>query len=299
MSNGQKKAKQTAITPLTLFVPLKQDAASQTTAKSIAAGFVPGTILPSNETLHFLRVTLIPNPGGTGASGLLLATIFDGAMDPYLSFFWNRPNFQTQWAALCTVMVNPPADPTSFPEFETYINANNLNTQGQLSFGYTASAAQIAAAFPPGSAVTINPLTLYIPLKQDGAAQLVAEAGQLALSGNVIPSNTLIHFALVALVPNNPPTQHPAGFLLLTCFDGAMDPYLTFFWSQDAIRALWIALAQAATNGPPIWDRFNYNTFQTYINDNDLLQVGDLSAAYTAPLQVIAAKFPPPTPTQS
>jgi len=295
MANGQKKVKQTAISPLSLFMPLKQDKNSQNAAAAVVKAFRPGVIIPPTETLHFLRVILIPNNNSQGSAGIMIATIFDGPMNPYLSLFWNRPNFQQQWASLCGIITNPPSSTTSFTDFQNYVNANNLNLQPDLSFGYTASAAQIAKAFPPGPKPTVNPLSLYVPFKQGPAAQLLAIEAKKLLSGNYIPSDTLIHFAEVALIPNPPGSKggHKyAGFLLLTCFDGPMNPYLAFFWSQPAIRGLWTLVCKAATNAPPPGQRQSLNAFTNYINDNDVTVDGDLSGAYTATLPQIATKFP-------
>jgi hypothetical protein len=213
-------------------------------------------------------------------------------MNPYLTFFWNQPDFQELWANIISLASNFTGNPSSYNDFQNYVNDNNLNTQEQLSFAYTASAAQIAYAFPPAATPQINPLSLYVPLKQDSISQATAIGAQRIISGNYIPKDRLLHFSNVALIPNTPDDGKHAGLLLLTCFDGPMNPYLSFFWELATIRVLWELICTIATNAPPVGDRNNLATFTNYINDNDLTSVGDLSASYTATVAQIANKFP-------
>ncbi|MBD2753688.1 hypothetical protein [Spirosoma validum] len=139
-------------TPLTMYVPIKQDAASQAAAQAIYANFATTTHagLDASGILHYARVALIPNASGTeGALGLLLVTTFDGAMNPYLSYFWNKdPAIKGAFQAIMDIALDPPSPPvTDLNGFQNFINACNLNQPADLYQAYPQTVAQIESAF--------------------------------------------------------------------------------------------------------------------------------------------------------
>ncbi|GAB3222197.1 hypothetical protein [Spirosoma arcticum] len=143
-------------TPLTLYVPIKQDATSQAAAKQIYESFAANTHagLDASEILHYARIALVPNAVGTeGALALLLMTTFDGAMNPYLSYFWNDDaSIKGAFQAIMDIALDPPNPPvTDLNGFQNFINANNLNQPADLYQAYPQSVLQIQAAFPPAS----------------------------------------------------------------------------------------------------------------------------------------------------
>lgn len=136
-------------TPLSLYVPIKQDATSQATAQTLYAGFV-GTITPiltEITIVHYARLVLVPNESGTGTDAIMLVTTFDGAMNPYLSTFWNAgDNFHTFVNTVASIALNPPPLPIdTLSAFENFINSNNLSQPSDLYQAYTDTVAQVLA----------------------------------------------------------------------------------------------------------------------------------------------------------
>jgi hypothetical protein len=146
----------------------------------------------------------------------------------------------------------------------------------------------------------INPLSLFVPFKQGPIPQATLQLLAHTLNGNQLPSDTLIHFAMVALIPNPPTSRFPkrkAGLLLITCFDGTMEPYLGFFWKKNGAKAIWAGIVALGANTPKkLKDKVEWAKseahFTTYINENDRAQDGDLSGSYTASLPNIFKEFP-------
>jgi hypothetical protein len=307
--HGKPKRPQDKNSVLTLYLPLKQDSASQSQATAIVNQFRPGVILDPSTKTHFFRVVSIPL-NQSNLAGIVISCIFDGVdLNAYLATLWNLTikgvPFQTAWAGLFTIISNPPASATSLTDFQTYAAANNLNTQSDLSYGYEATTADIIPAFPVAISPQINPLSLYVPFKQGFPAQAILRILANGLNGKVLPTNTLIHFAMVALIPNPPESKNPdrkAGLLLITCFDGAMNPYLDFFWGLQGARDIWAGIVTLATNTPDsLKEKLEWmksgQQFEDYINANDRAQDGDLSGSYTASLPDIYRQFPlPPVP---
>jgi hypothetical protein len=318
---GQRKRPQSKITPLTVWLELKQDPNSQSEAAAIVKSFKPGEILSPPGKTHFFRVISIPNNDGKGLAGIVIASIFDGqTYRPYLELLWGwtakKFAFKEQWDQMCSIMAYPPANPTSKPLFMKYVMANKLNVQKDLSYGYTASAEEISKnenLLPMARLPQVNPLSLFVPFRQVGLSGLAGRnllpIVKKGLSGNLIHYKTLIHFALVAIIPNrktyknkNGNHHQHSGFLLLTCFDNAMDPYLDFFWSQKSIQLLWKIVLKFATNIDPReakkegWDNPKSlkakAKFHSYINKYDRSKVGDLSGSYTASLPDIFEQYP-------
>ena len=141
-------------TPLTLYVPIKQDPISQAAAELVYTSFATGVHagLDASEILHYARVALVPNAAGSkGTLAILLMTTFDGAMNPYLSYFWNDdPSIKGAFQAIMDIALNPPNPPvTDLNGFQNFINANNLNQPADLYQAYSQTVTQIETAFPP------------------------------------------------------------------------------------------------------------------------------------------------------
>jgi hypothetical protein len=116
--------------PLTLYVPIKQDAFSQAAAQVAYENFVQtvSSGLDEAQLVHDARLALIPNLSGEGTQAILLATTFDGAMNPYLDFFWKNSGTKKAFQGIAALALNPPNPPvTDQTGFENFINANNLN----------------------------------------------------------------------------------------------------------------------------------------------------------------------------
>ena len=143
-------------TPLTLYIPIKQDEASQQAAKAVYESFQTSdhTVLQASQILHYVRTALVPNlPGTPGTLAVLLITTFDGPMNPYLNYFWNIPSIQQAFGALESIALNPPSPPvTDLTGFINFINANNLNQPADLYAAYPQTVKQIEAAFGPDAA---------------------------------------------------------------------------------------------------------------------------------------------------
>jgi hypothetical protein len=140
-----------------------------------------------------------------------------------------------------------------------------------------------------------NPLTLYIPIKQDPTSQAAAEE----FAKNLIPNakgrldeSNIVHYARLASIPNNPIGTGILALCLITSFDGPMNPYLRFFWNDGALQEVFKTLAKFALNppNPPVTD---LTSFEIFINSNNLNQPADLYNAYPQTVQQIRAKFPP------
>jgi hypothetical protein len=139
-------------TPLTFYVPIKQDATSQAAAEQIYTSFATEVHsgLDASGIVHYARVALIPNLSGEGTLAVLLVTTFDGPMNPYLSYFWNDdPAIKGAFAGLAAIALNPPNPPvTDLTGFENFINNNNLNQPQDLYQAYPQTVKQIEGAFP-------------------------------------------------------------------------------------------------------------------------------------------------------
>jgi hypothetical protein len=138
-------------TPLTLYIPVKQDSDSQKAAQEIYTTFMEGvhTGLDQSQIVHYARVALIPNLSGEGIQAVVLITTFDGPMNPYLSYFWNDDaSIKAAFAGLAAIALNPPNPPvTDLTGFENFINANNLNQPNDLYQAYPQTVRQIEQAF--------------------------------------------------------------------------------------------------------------------------------------------------------
>jgi len=142
-----------ATTPLTLYVPIRQDAASQQAAQEIYKSFATSVHegLNASQIVHYAHFALVPNADGEdGSQALLLITAFDGPMNPYLSTFWNNdPAIKGAFQAIIDIALTPPPAPvTDLNGFANFVNAHNLNQPADLYSAYPQTVKQILAAFP-------------------------------------------------------------------------------------------------------------------------------------------------------
>ena len=135
--------------PLTLWVPVKQDATTQAAVKQLLVALKGGGLIQNDGNfLYFARTVGIPNSTG-GYTGVLIITEFVGDMDPYLKFFYARPEIQTAFTAIYQVALNPPMTPNNLSNFEKFINGNNLSQSSSLLYAYRATVSDIVTKFPP------------------------------------------------------------------------------------------------------------------------------------------------------
>jgi hypothetical protein len=144
----------TMATPLSLYIPIKQDAATQAAAQEIYQGFAarikPG--LDNAKIVHYARLVLIPNTGAEGILAVQVITTFDGPMNPYLKFFWSEPGFRLVFEGVAALALTPPNPPvTDLTSFENFINSNNLSQPADLYEIYPQTVLQIQAKFPPSA----------------------------------------------------------------------------------------------------------------------------------------------------
>jgi len=139
-----------------------------------------------------------------------------------------------------------------------------------------------------------NPLTLYIPIKQDPTTQAEAQAAHDNFVSGVqkgLDDSNIVHYARLALIPN---TKAPGilALCLITTFDGPMNPYLDYFWNDGALQAVFTGLADLAlvSPEPPVTDQTG---FENFINNNNLNNPNDLYSAYNQTVRQIENKFPP------
>ncbi|MCU0469239.1 MAG: hypothetical protein MUF58_11595 [Arcicella sp.] len=134
-------------TPLSLYIPIKQDAVSQASAQKLYADFmdIVTPILTEIQIVHYARLVLIPNASKKGINAIMLITSFDGAMNPYLSTFWNSgPGFKTLVNAIAAIAItHPPLPIVTLSVFENFITSNNLSQPNDLYQAYTYTVAQI------------------------------------------------------------------------------------------------------------------------------------------------------------
>lgn len=134
-------------TPLSLYVPIKQDKVSQGAAQKLYDDFlsIVTPILTEIQIVHYARLVLIPNPSAEGINAIMLVTTFDGAMNPYLSTFWNTgASFKELVNAIAAIALNPPSLPIlTLNAFENFINSNNLSQSVNFYQAYPNTVIQI------------------------------------------------------------------------------------------------------------------------------------------------------------
>jgi len=152
-----------------------------------------------------------------------------------------------------------------------------------------------------------NPLTLYVPIKQDAVSQAGAQLAYTNFVKDVktgLDTSGIVHYARLALIPN-PSGQGTYAILLVTTFDGPMNPYLAFFWQNPATQQAFAGIAAIALTppSPPVKD---LTGFENFINKNNLSKSaspgkpGDLYEAYTKTVkEIIGTPHAPVLPKQS
>ncbi len=127
-----------------------------------------------------------------------------------------------------------------------------------------------------------NPLTLFVVLKTDTFSQgaAVLAAGNFPPKGATAASfYDTVHYARVALVPNQDGSAGNYGVLVITEFDGTMDTYLSAFWNQQSpengatIKDVFVGLMSIALHPPKGYtgkDSVDYKMFYDFIYENNL-----------------------------
>ena len=139
-----------------------------------------------------------------------------------------------------------------------------------------------------------NPLTFYVPIKQDPITQAKAQLAYDNFVASVqkgLDDSHIVHYARLALIPN-PGGEGILAICLITTFDGPMNPYLKYFWNDGALQAVFTGLAEIALN-PPIPPVTDLTGFENFINNNNLNNPNDLYSAYNQTVRQIENKFPP------
>ena len=138
--------------PLTLYIPIKQDAMTQAAAQAVYDGFVPAVkkALDDAAIVHYARLALIPNPTPPGILAVCVITSFDGPMDPYLNVFWSNGDLLKAFTALADMALVPPDPPVTKENeagFLKFINVNNINKPSDLYNNYTHTVKEIHKHF--------------------------------------------------------------------------------------------------------------------------------------------------------
>jgi hypothetical protein len=135
--------------PLTLYIPIKQDKATQDAAQAAHDHFVSSytEVLNHFGKVHYARFVLIPNPGVPGILAVCVITSFDGPMNPYLEDFWNDDSLQKVFTGLAAMALTE-TPVTNLTQFETFINDHNLSKMNELYGAYDQTVRQIKAKFP-------------------------------------------------------------------------------------------------------------------------------------------------------
>ena len=138
-------------TPLSLYVPIKQDVLTQLAARAAYDGLVARLQagLDKAQIVHYARLVLIPNPGvDQGIQAVLLITTFDGPMNSYLKFFWDTDGFRETFQGFAKLALNPPQPPVEdLTSFQNFINSNSLSKPADLYQAYPQTVPQIVKAF--------------------------------------------------------------------------------------------------------------------------------------------------------
>ena len=116
----------------------------------------------------------------------------------------------------------------------------------------------------------------------------VAAAGFVNSVKAGLDAAEIVHYARLALIPNLSGSGIQA-ILLVTTFDGPMNPYLQFFWKDPGTQKAFAGVAALALHPPqpPVTD---LNGFERFINKNNLNQPSDLYQAYTKTVKQIIGK---------
>lgn len=134
--------------PLSMYVPIKQDPDTQKLAADVAKNFVAAVKagLDKSQIVHYAKLVLIPNTDGSGTLAIMLSTVFDGAMNPYLKFFWEQPGINAAIQGVASLALDPPDPPISdLDSFQNFIDSVNLSEPADLYQAYTKTVKEINA----------------------------------------------------------------------------------------------------------------------------------------------------------
>lgn len=127
--------------PLTMYVPIKQDPDSQGKAEFAVQNFAAGVKagLDATGIVHYATLALVPNPVSNVAAeqatddkpkhlAILLMTDFDLDMEPYLKTFWDQPGFgiKTAIQGVAAIAANKVPPINTLEDFVSFINSVNL-----------------------------------------------------------------------------------------------------------------------------------------------------------------------------
>ncbi|NNE13944.1 MAG: hypothetical protein HKN51_03140 [Saprospiraceae bacterium] len=119
--------------PLTFYLPIKQDKESQAAVEENIKNFAAFVKESLDETqiVHYATVALIPNPPpAKGNFAILLLTNFDKAMEPYLTVFWNTPKVRELTVKLVDIALYPPeGEIKTVQDYIKFLTSNNLTPQ--------------------------------------------------------------------------------------------------------------------------------------------------------------------------
>ena len=121
--------------PLTLYVPIKQEMFAQLGAGEAQKSFVKGVgpALDALGIVHYARLSVINNPAGSKfpIAAILLITSFDKNMRDYLNAFWISTAVKGAFIGLASIMQGGPENPQDFDfdAFVKFIEDNNLNKE--------------------------------------------------------------------------------------------------------------------------------------------------------------------------
>jgi hypothetical protein len=137
-----------------------------------------------------------------------------------------------------------------------------------------------------------NPLTLYVPIKQDRTTQDAAQAAHDHFAKNykeVLNRFGKVHYARFLLIPN-PAGSGILAICVITTFDGPMNPYLTDFWNDDMLRQAFSGFAAMALAKLTV---ANFTEFENFINSHNLSHTGEIYQAYEHTVLQIKTKLSP------
>jgi hypothetical protein len=138
-----------------------------------------------------------------------------------------------------------------------------------------------------------NPLTLYIPIRQDPTTQAAAQAAHdhfVSTYTEVLDHFGKVHYARFVLIPN-PGVTGILAVCVITSFDGPMNPYLQDFWNDESLKKVFSGLAGMALVDTPV---ANFTQFENFINNHNLSKMNELYGAYKLTVKQIKAKSEPP-----
>ena len=135
-----------------------------------------------------------------------------------------------------------------------------------------------------------NPLSMYVPIKQDKNSQAAAQKAAKDFVAGVtkgLNESQIVHYAKLVLIPN-PSGKGTLAIFLSTEFDGAMLPYLKTFWDDPRTQLAFQVVANLALTPPkpPVTD---LNSFANFIDKTNLSQPSDLYQAYKKTVKQINA----------